>query len=186
MKSSLMVVALCFSLLVPCLASAQETKSEGVSGWANEWKYAFSKAGVKEWKPEFTLRYQTGLWTSGPVLSGGVRVDEKRTFGLMLGHGDTYIDAAPADLYSINAALMFRRYWHLGAQKRFAIYGDFYAGCGWIYKINGEYNEDNVGDPRLILGIQPGVRVRCYKNLHVFLGPTIATDYIGLHVGIGF
>ena len=179
-----MVVALCFSLLVPCLASAQETNSEGVSGWANEWKYAFSKAGVKEWKPEFTLRYQTGLWTSGPVLSGGVRVDEKRTFGLMLGHGDTYIDAAPADLYSINAALMFRRYWHLGAQKRFAIYGDFYAGCGWIYKINGEYNEDNVGDPRLILGIQPGVR--CYKNLHVFLGSTIATDCIGIHVGIGF
>ena len=28
--------------------------------------------------------------------------------------------------------------------------------------------------------------VRCYKNLHLFLGPTIATDCFGLHLGIGF
>jgi hypothetical protein len=28
--------------------------------------------------------------------------------------------------------------------------------------------------------------VRCYKNLHLFLGPTIATDCIGAHLGIGF
>ena len=31
-----------------------------------------------------------------------------------------------------------------------------------------------------------GIRVRCYKNLHLFMGPTIATDCIGLHLGIGF
>ena len=28
--------------------------------------------------------------------------------------------------------------------------------------------------------------VRFYKNLHLFLGPTIATDCLGLHLGIGF
>lgn len=30
-------------------AFAQETMAEDLSGWTNEWKYAFSKEGVKEW-----------------------------------------------------------------------------------------------------------------------------------------
>ena len=30
-----------------------------------------------------------------------------------------------------------------------------------------------------ITGWQPGIRVRCYKNLHLFLGPTNATDFLG-------
>ena len=34
---------------------AQETRADNLSGWANEWKHAFSKEGIKEWKPEFTL-----------------------------------------------------------------------------------------------------------------------------------
>lgn len=66
------------------------------------------------------------------MLTGGVRVDEKRSFSLFLGQGDTYVDYAPADLYSIRTG------------------------------------------------------IRCYKNLHLFLGPTIATDCLGLHLGIGF
>ena len=41
------------------------------------------------------------------------------------------------------------------------------------------------GDAELILGLQPGFRVRCYKNFHIFLGPSIATDCIGVHLGIG-
>ena len=64
---------------------AQDTTADDLSGWANEWKHAFSKEGVKEWKPEFTLRYYTGLTTTGPMLTGGVKVDEKRTFALFLG-----------------------------------------------------------------------------------------------------
>lgn len=100
-------------------AFAQETMAEDLSGWANEWKYAFSKEGVKEWKPEFTLRYYAGLFTVGPMLTGGVRVDEKRSFSLFVGQGDTYIDHAPADLYSIRTGVNFRRYWHLGKRKTF-------------------------------------------------------------------
>lgn len=30
-------------------AFGQETMAEDLSGWTNEWKYAFSKEGVKEW-----------------------------------------------------------------------------------------------------------------------------------------
>lgn len=179
-------------------AFAQETMAEDLSGWANEWKYAFSKEGVKEWKPEFTLRYYAGLFTVGPMMTGGVRVDEKRSFSLFVGQGDTYIDHAPADLYSIRTGVNFRRYWHLGKRKTFAFYSDLYAGAAWIYKINGKYHgntetgeqweviDENVGDVLFVGGWQPGIRVRCYKNLHLFLGPTIATDCLGFHLGLGF
>ena len=180
------------------ISYAQDTTADDLSLWANEWKYAFSKEGVKEWKPEFTLRYYTGLITTGPMLTGGVKVDEKRTFALFVGQGDTYLDYAPGDLYFISTGLSFRRYWHLGKRKIFAFYSDLYAGAGWIYKIGGKYHgnaetgeqweviDDNVGDVLFVGGWQPGIRVRCYRNLHVFLGPTIATDCLGLHLGIGF
>lgn len=179
-------------------AAAQETMTDALSGWTNEWKHAFSKEGVKEWKPEFTLRYQTGLMTSGPMLTGGVRIDGKRSFALFVGQGDTYLDYAPGDLYSIRTGISFRRYWHLGKRKIFALYSDLYAGAGWIYKINGKYRvntengeqreiiDENVGDMLFAGGWQPGIRIRCYRNLHLFLGPTIATDCLGLHLGIGF
>ena len=185
-------------LIVGGTAYAQETMAKDVSNWANGWQYAFSKEGVKEWKPEFTLRYYSGFTTTGPMLTGGVRVDEKRTFAIFVSQGDTYLDYAPGDLYSISAGLNFRRYWHIGKRKTFAFYSDLYAGAGWIYKIDGKYHkntateeeweviEDNVGDVRFVAGWQPGFRVRCYKNLHLFLGPTIATDCLGLHLGIGF
>ena len=177
---------------------AQETMSDDLSRWADSWRHAFSKEGIAEWKPEFTVRYYTGLTTTGPMLTGGVKVDEKRTFALFVGQGDTYLDYAPGDLYFISAGLNFRRYWHLGKRKIFAFYSDLYAGAGWLYKIDGKYHgnaetgeqweviDDNVGDVLFVGGWQPGIRVRCYKNLHIFLGPTIATDCLGLHLGIGF
>ncbi len=180
------------------ISYAQDTTADDLSLWANEWKYAFSKEGIKEWKHEFTLRYYTGLITTGPMLTGGVKVDEKRTFALFVGQGDTYLDYAPGHRYSISAGLNFRRYWHLGKRKIFAFYSDLYAGAGWIYKIKGKYYgnaetgeqreaiDDNVGDVLFVGGWQPGIRVRCYRNLHIFLGPTIATDCLGLHLGIGF
>lgn len=179
-------------------AKAQETMEEDLRGWAKEWKYAFSKDGRQNWTPEFTLRYFSGLTTSGPMLTGGVRVDRKRTFGLMVGQGDTYLDYAPGDLYSIAGGVMFRRYFYVGKKKTFAFYSDLYAGAAWIYRIDGKYHfnsatgeqweviDDNVGDARFILGWQPGFRVRFYRNIHIFLGPTIATECLGLHLGIGF
>lgn len=189
-----------FTVFIVAAASAfaQATMTEELSGWANEWKEAFSKEGIKEWKPEFTARYYAGFYTSGPMLTGGARIDEKRTLSLFVAQGDTYIDHAPGDLYSICAGISFRRYWHIGKRKRFSFYSDLYIGAGYIYKISGKYHrnattgeqkkviDDNVGDVLFVGGWQPGIRARCYKNLHLFFGPTIATNCLGLHFGIGF
>lgn len=178
-------------------AFAQDTMVEEMSERRKEWKYAFSEEGRENWKPEFTFRLQAGFTTSGPVLSGGIRVDEKRSFHLMVGQGDTYIDHAPGDLQSVRTALAFRKYWHLGRRKVCAFYSDLYAGAACIYQVNGKYHynkdtgekweviDDNVGDVRFIGGWQPGFRVRFYRNIHLFLGPTIATDCIGIHFGVG-
>ena len=152
-----------------------------------------------ELRPEFTLRGSLGLFNSDHRISGGVNINGKRTAGLMLGHHHTYYDHVPGDLDAIVTALFYRRYFHLGKRKICAFYIDAYAGAGWIYKVTGNRYEviNEEGEERLmideepgdvvpILGLQPGFRVRCYKNLHIFLGPSIATDLIGAHIGIGF
>ena len=94
------------TILIAVLAAgnvfAQGSVSEDNQRWANEWKYAFSKEGIKEWKPEFTLRGYAGFVTSGPMLTGGVRIDQKRSFSLFVGMGDTYVDHAPADIYTVS------------------------------------------------------------------------------------
>ncbi len=188
---------LLFLILSSNTIKAQETLADALPGWADEWKYAFSKEGIKEWKPEFTFRYYSGFTTTGPMLTGGVRVDEKRSLALMVSQGDVYIDHAPGDIYFIGTGLNFRRYWHLGKRKTFAFYSDLYAGAGWIYKVDGKYDvypdgekieviDERAGDVKFICGWQPGIRVRFYKNIHLFLGPTIATECFGLHLGIGF
>lgn len=62
---------LCTMITAIGSASAQNPMAEDMSRWADGWKHAFSKEGVKEWKPEFTLRYYAGLVTAGPMLTGG-------------------------------------------------------------------------------------------------------------------
>ena len=159
-----------------------QVPTDSTSGW----KHAFSPEGRKNWKGEYTLRYRLGFFTQGAMLTGSIKFDEKRTLGLFLGHEQQWDNATPADIYSIRAGLTFRRYWHLGKRKTCAFYCDVYAGAGYVYKVTNLDAVSEKGEVLFVGGIQPGFRVRCYKNLHLFLGPTIATDCIGAHLGIGF
>lgn len=167
------------------LAKGQETSPNGELGWAEGWRYAFSTEGIKNWKPEFTLRYELGFYSAGPTFTAGVKVDDKRTFALLFKQGHYYYDAIPASIETINFALNFRRYWHLGSRKVTAFYSDLYLGGGCIYKTSRSDMDEKVGDVIPIIGWQPGFRIRIYKNFHIFLGPTISNDCIGVHLGIG-
>ena len=73
MKRILAIISV--MMIVSGTVYAQETMAQDTNTWANEWKYAFSKDGIKEWKPEFTARYYAGLFTTGPMITGGVRVE---------------------------------------------------------------------------------------------------------------
>ena len=165
---------------------AQDTMAQDANKWANDWKYAFSPEGRKSWKTEHTLRLRAGFFTEGVMFTSGIRLDEKRTLGLFAGLEDVWDDATPANIHSARLGVTFRRYWHLGDRKIFSFYSDLYAGAGYIYKVTSTETYSDKGDVLFVGGWQPGVRVRCYKNLHFFLGPTIATDCLGLHLGIGF
>ncbi len=185
MKNTTRVVV-CFSMLI--FATLTYAQNNEVTDVAKK-KY--------ELRPEFTLRGSLGFFNGDHRISGAVNINGKRSVGLMLGHHLCYLDHVPADIDAIVTTLFYRRYFHLGKRKICAFYIDAYAGVGWIYKVTGNrYEVDETGemkpivdsepgDAELILGLQPGFRVRCYKNFHIFLGPSIATDCIGVHLGIG-
>jgi len=185
------------ALLIWLSASAQ-TMADDTKTWADGWKYAFSAEGRKAWKPEFTARLYAGFVTEGPAVTAGVRIDDKRTMGLMVWQGNTYIDAAPADIYSVSAGLYMRRYFHIGKKGIVALYSDFAVGAGYIYKVDGKYwvntetgektkrVDETPGDVEFAATWQPGIRFRFWRNVHLFLGPTISTNTVGLHLGVGF
>ena len=195
MRKVLLIIALLISAIQPINA---QTMADDAKVWFEGWKYALSKEGRQNWKPEFTARAYAGFVTEGPAITGGVRIDDKRTLGLMVWKGSTWIDAAPARVYSISTGLYMRRYFHLGKKDIVALYSDFAIGAGYVYKMNGGYmtnaetgetvktTDYNKGDVLFAATWQPGVRFRFWRNLHLFLGPTISTNTVGLHLGMGF
>lgn len=142
-------------------------------------------------RPEFTARATAQFFHMDYTVSGGVNVNNKNTYGLMLGYKEMYDGAAPADMYAITSSLYYRHYFHLGKRQVCAFYIDANVGACWVYKTNYRPGDDclvEAGDCGLILSVEPGFRVRLYKNLHIFLGPTasLGLGNFGLHFGIGF
>ena len=195
MRKVLFIIVLLISAIQPIKA---QTMADDAKVWYEGWKYALSKEGRQYWKPEFTARVYAGFVTEGPAITGGVRIDDKRTFGLMVWKGSTWIDAAPARVYSISTGLYMRRYFHLGKKDIVALYSDFAIGAGYVYKMNGGYmtntetgetvktTDYSKGDVLFAATWQPGARFRFWRNLQLFLGPTISTNTVGLHLGMGF
>lgn len=72
------------------------------------------------------------------------------------------------------------------------------VGASWIYKVSGAYcidpetgekieeMDDKPGDVWFYASWEPGIKIRFYRNLHLFFGPKIATDCFGIHFGVGF
>lgn len=147
--------------------------------------------------PEFTARAKMGLYQNGYDFTGGLRLNRNWTAGILGGYSTTYIDAAPGNIYAVNTAAFVRRYIHIGRKDIFALYGDFSAGASWIYKVTGKYQtrgdlgqveaiSESKGDVEALYTFEPGVRIRFYKNIHLFVGPTFSSHCLGLHAGIGF
>ena len=194
-------VLLLLSCLMTLSAMGQTTSDEDTylgDEIIGEWKHAFSAEGRQQWKPEMTARIKVGIYSGAETLTGGIRVDSKRTLGIMLGQGTVFIDAAPGHVYHLETAAYMRRYVHLGKRDIFALYSDVFMGAAWVYKVTGdavmtipETGEERVlinqrpGDVHLLVGWEPGIRVRIYKNFHIFLGPTISNACLGAHLGFG-
>ena len=172
-----------------------------ISAQAQSIKESFSVEGRENWKPEVTVRGNLGIYAGGFAVTGGVRIDEKRTLGLMVGKNvNVYtVNHGYMDVYSYSAALYGRRYFHLGERKIFSFYSDLALGAAvvtgmegayWVDPIDGTTKMDDIdverGDVQFYLSWQPGMRVRFYKNIHLFLGPTLSSHCLGVHLGLGF
>lgn len=149
-------------------------------------------------RTEFTARAVVGIFNGGYNFTGGVRLNDNWTVGALAGTGGVYIDAVPGSIKYIKAGAFARGYAHLGKKDIFSLYADFTAGGACVYKVNGKYLygvegqepqemiHDNPGDLAPLLALEPGIRVRLFKNIHIFLGPTVSTLGMGVHAGIGF
>ena len=174
-----------------------------ISAQAQSIKESFSTEGRKNWKPEVTVRGNLGIYAGGFAVTGGVRIDEKRTLGLMAGKNVNVYTITPGytDVNSFSAALYGRRYFHLGERKIFSLYSDLALGAAVVTDVEGAYwvdpdpidgttKMDDIsvenGDVQFYLSWQPGVRVRFFDNVHLFLGPTLSSHCLGVHLGIGF
>ena len=168
---------------------------------AQSLKESFSAEGRKNWESEFTVRGNLGIYAGGFAVTGGVRIDEKRTLGLMVGKNEIVYTITPGYTYvnSFNAALYGRRYLYLGERKIFSLYSDLALGAAVVTDIEGlywvdpadgnaEWDDINVdkGDVQFYLSWQPGVKVRFFDNVHLFLGPTLSSHCLGVHLGLGF
>lgn len=163
-----------------------------------EYRAAFSPEGRKLWKPEVTARVNLGIFNGSEVLGVGVRVHKHHSMGILVGQGNVYIDAAPGDIQYVQAALYKRLYLPFGHREIVSIYSDIYLGAGVVYNVSGKYYEDPItheqkelingsrGDVLPIIGWQPGIRLRLFRSANIFLGPTIATNCLGVHMGLGF
>ena len=164
-------------------------------------KESFSAEGRKNWKSEVTVRGNLGIYAGGFAVTGGVRIDEKRTLGLMAGKNvNVYtVRHGYTDVNSFSAALYGRRYFHLGERKIFSLYSDLALGAAFVTDLEGAYWVDPVdgvtkkedisvdkGDVQFYISWQPGIRVRFFDNVHLFLGPTLSSHCLGVHLGIGF
>lgn len=164
-------------------------------------KESFSAEGRKNWKSEITARGNLGIYAGGFAVTGGVRIDERRTLGLMAGkNSNTYtVTHGYTDVSSFSVALYGRRYFHLGERKIFSLYSDLALGAAFVTDLEGAYWVDPVdgvtkkddisvekGDVQFYISWQPGIRVRFFDNVHLFLGPTLSSHCLGVHLGIGF
>lgn len=199
-------IVACFALLMPFANADAQTMADDfgtdMAAWASVWKNAFSAEGRKQWRPEFTGRVNLGIYSGGYSFTGGVRIDRKRTLGLMVGQGNIYIDAAPGHIKSIQTCAYKRYYMYPGKRGILAFYSDLYLGADWVYEVTGDkysywmdengtmHSDEQIhadkGDVYFYAAWEPGIRLRIVRNLHLFLGSSVSTHTIGIHAGIGF
>jgi len=144
---------------------------------------------VAKWQAEATLRGFAGFIGAGGMVTMGMRIDEKRTMGLALAMFSTYYDAYPAYVDKISPNLYYRRYFHFGPKRICSIYIDGLMGVSICTGVRGQNSKGQtpaeLGRVWFNLQIDPGVKLRIFKNIHLFIGPSIGSTCIGLHAGLG-
>lgn len=189
------VILLFLMLLTAFSASAQKrplnpapTFDDIDSGtYAEKLKYCYSREGIRNWKPEVTVRLGLFPFVGGFYAGSlGVRVNDRSTFGIKGLWGSFYFDSYPAHTYWAGGALFARRTLPFGKRAIVSLSNELTAGVGCFYKVNGyDFHSVKEGDVIPLLGWQPTLKIRIYRNLHIFLGANVSTIGLGPVLGIG-
>lgn len=200
------VILLFLMLLMAFASSAQKrplnpapTFADIDSGtYAEKLKYCYSREGIRNWKPEVTVRLGVTLAVGGFYAGSlGVRVNDRSTFGIKGLWGSFYYDSFPAHTYWAGGALFARRTLPFGKRAIVSLSNELTAGVGCYYKVYGDedtyfatldrmfFHRVNKGDFIPLLGWQPTLKIRIYRNLHIFLGANVSTIGLGPVLGIG-
>ena len=151
---------------------------------------AFTKEGVKAWRPEVTVRQVATLGYCPELVSVGVRLNKKIALGLGAGYNNF------RNSYSIPFHLYKRTYFPIGTKDRFSFCSDVILGYEYNYKVYGlDYDTGATtaqrGTDNIWLSWQPGIALRLIGKSNLFLGPAVYLSLkelilpsIGLHLGL--
>lgn len=151
---------------------------------------AFTKEGVKAWRPEVTVRQVATMGYCPELVSVGVRLNKKIALGLGAGYNNF------RNSYSIPFHLYKRTYFPIGTKERFSFCSDVILGYEYNYKVYGlDYETGTTtaqrGTDNIWLSWQPGIALRLFGKSNLFLGPAVYLSLkelilpsIGLHLGL--
>ena len=192
------------SILISCFflsAAAQDTDTTStvvgeklnfeqprilVSDYFEGVKMHLSAEGRKEWRPEFSLRYNLMIYKGSVDLTAGIRTSSNKVFGICVGLNNTFYDAIPADASGLHFCLYHRHYIPLDRRRRFSLYSDLMGGGSYIYKVSAAREHPGLpqqGTLRWWYSWQPGISIRLWGKSNIFFGPTLGPS-IGAHLGI--
>lgn len=154
-------------------------------------------------RPEFTVRYFTGFFSEGGTVTAAANINDWFSLGIAGGRSRTYYGAYPYYAFSYQAGLYMRGCLHLGSRHISSFYLDLLPLANYCYypdlntfivKYGGDSQSyDNLsmkyGDIWGGVTIEPGFRVRLYRNFQLFLGVLYTAsrhDSVGVHIGFGF
>ncbi|MBP5335246.1 MAG: hypothetical protein J6Y61_05590 [Bacteroidales bacterium] len=167
---------------------AQEAKSGDyiIDGFLE----AFTKEGIKAWRPEVTVRQVATMGYCPEMVSVGVRLNKKFALGLGAGYNNF------RNSFSIPFHMYKRTYFPIGTKDRFSLYSDVFLGYEYNYKVYGlDYDTGastvQRGTDTIWLSWQPGIALRLIGKSNLFLGPSVyvplkelSLPFIGLHLGL--
>ena len=151
---------------------------------------AFTKEGVKAWRPEVMVRQVATMGYCPELVSVGVRLNKKIALGLGAGYNNF------RNSYSIPFHLYKRTYFPIGTKERFSFCSDVILGYEYNYKVYGlDYETEATtaqrGTDTIWLSWQPGIALRLIGKSNLFLGPAVYLSLkelilpsIGLHLGL--
>lgn len=157
----------------------------------SSFKHCFTPEGRAQWSPAISLSTTLLIYANTTDLAFGIRMDEKRIWGLGVGLGRQYNDSVPGTEYYVPVYIWNRHYYPVGKKRVNAFFCDLRLGAAFFYQVTGKDDDfdDSMadeGDVLPIIRFAPGLKLRIYQSFSIMAGPFISNEGFGFHFGFAF